>query len=414
MANSLVTPTWYTKEVARILVNNLKFAANVNRSYDDQYQQAGAKVGYTVNARLPQRFQVTEGQALQVQALNNQYVPITLTHQKNVAYSWSTASMTQEVEYVRDRYVKPAAVALANIVDFDGLTTVYKDVYQTVGTPGTTPSSNLTYLQGGSILTNSATPPDERVAILDPLSMVTLANANLALFNPSAQISEEYRTGQFANKALGFDSWYEDANVAKHLTGYFAASTPVVSGASQTGSSLVTSGFGTGLLRKGDVFTIAGVFCVNPVNYSSTGALQQFTVTADTAVAAGSITIPISPAIITSGQLQTVTASPANNASITVVGATSATAGTLGAGGTVGITTPQSMLYHPDAFTLVMADLHKPSSGAESTTVRSKELGISIRMVQQYQIGTDQEPTRMDILYGWATLRPSLACRVQG
>ena len=107
MANSLVTPTWYTKEVARILVNNLKFAANVNRSYDDQYVQAGAKVGYTVNARLPQRFQVTAGQALQVQGINDQYVPITLTSQKNVAYSWSTASMTQEIDAVRERYVKP-------------------------------------------------------------------------------------------------------------------------------------------------------------------------------------------------------------------------------------------------------------------------------------------------------------------
>ena len=105
MANTLVTPTWYTKETARILVNNLKFAANVNRSYDDQYVQAGAKVGYTVNARLPQRFQVTEGQALQIQGLNDQYVPITLTHQKNVAFSWSTASMTQEIDMVRKRYV---------------------------------------------------------------------------------------------------------------------------------------------------------------------------------------------------------------------------------------------------------------------------------------------------------------------
>ena len=85
MANSLVTPTWYTKEVARILVNNLKFASNVNRTYDDAYVQSGAKVGYTVNARMPQRYQVTEGQALQTQALNDQFVPITLTHQKNIA-----------------------------------------------------------------------------------------------------------------------------------------------------------------------------------------------------------------------------------------------------------------------------------------------------------------------------------------
>lgn len=409
MANTVITPTWYTKETARILVNNLKFAANVNRSYDDQYVQAGAKVGYTVNARLPQRFQVTEGQALQIQGINDQYVPITLTHQKNVAFSFSSAQMTMEVDMVRTRYVNPAAVALANIVDYDGLTTVYKDIYQAVGTPGTVPNSNLTYLQAGAKLTNSSVPAGGRVAVLDPVSMVTLANANLALFNPTAQISEQYREGQFAGRALGVDSWYEDQNVAKHTTGTFTASTPLVKGAGQTGSTLVVDGWASGAtsLKKGDIFTVAGVFQVNPVSYASTGQLQQFVVTADVSDTSGEISIPISPAIITSGQLQTVSASPADNAVVTVLGATSATAGTLAT-----TVTPQSLLYHPDAFALVMADLHKPTSGVETTTVRSKELGISIRMVQQYQIGSDQEPCRMDILYGWATLRAPLACRI--
>lgn len=409
MANSLVTPTWYTKEVARILVNNLKFAANVNRTYDDAYVQAGAKVGYTVNARLPQRFTVTEGQALQTQGINDQYAPITLTHQKNVAYSWSTASMTQEIEAVRERYVKPAATALANVIDYDGLNTVFTDVYQSVGTPGTTPSSNLTYLQAGAKLTNSATPSDGRVAVLDPTSMVTLANANLALFNPTAQISEQYREGQFASRALGVNEWYEDANVAKFTTGSYTTSTPLINGANQTGSSLVTDGWASSAatLNKGDIFTIAGVYGVNPVSYASTGALQQFVVTATTTSSGVDMAaLPISPSIITSGQFQTVTASPADNAAITVVGA--------GASTMTATVTSQSLLYHPDAFALVMADLHRPQSGAEATTVRSKELGVSIRMVQQYQIGTDSEPTRLDVLYGWATLRPTLACRVQG
>jgi hypothetical protein len=412
MANSLVTPTWYTKEVARILVNNLKFAANVNRSYDDAYVQSGAKVGYTVNARMPQRYEVTEGQALQTQALNDQFVPITLTHQKNIAYSWSTASMTQEIDAVRDRYVKPAAVALANVIDYDGLNTLFKDVYQSVGTPGTTPSTNLTYLQAGAKLTDSAAPTDGRVAVLDPTSMVTLANANLSLFNPSAQISEQYREGQFASRALGVSEWYEDANVSKYTTGTYTASTPLVNGASQTGSTLVTDGWASGAatLNKGDIFTLAGVYAVNPVSNASTGQLQQFVVTATTtSVGVNMATLPISPSIITSGQLKTVTGSPADNAVITVLGATDPAGGTFAA-----TVTSQSLVYHPDAFALVMSDLHRPTSGAEATVVRSKELGISIRMVQQYQIGTDSEPTRLDILYGWATLRPTLACRVQG
>lgn len=412
MANQVITPDWVTKEIARILVNNLKFAANVNRDYDDEYVQAGAKVGNTVKARLPQRFQVTEGQGLQVQGINDQYVPLTLTHQKNVAFSFSTAQETTQTQEYRKAYIDPASTALANIIDYDGLSTCFKDVYQSVGVPGTTPSSNLTYLQAGAKLTKSAAPMKDRVGVIDPLAMVTLANANLSLFNPSAQLSEVYREGQFANRALGVDAWYDDANVANYTTGSFTSCTPLVNGANQTGSSIITNGWASGAstLNKGDVFTMAGVYAVNPVSYQSTGQLQQFVVTSTISDTSGDMTISISPSIITSGQLQTVTASPADDAAIIPVGSTITT----GAGSLSATVTSQSLIYHPDAFVLVMADLVKPRSGAVSSTVRSKELGISLRMVEQYQIGTDQEPCRLDVLYGWATLRPQLACRVQG
>jgi hypothetical protein len=149
---------------------------------------------------------------------------------------------------------------------------------------------------------------------------------------------------------------------------------------------------------------------VNPLSYSSTGRLQQFVVTADTSDSSGAMaTLPISPSIVTSGQLQTVDASPVDNAVITVLGATSASSGTLAT-----TTSPQSFVYHPDAFAFVMADLMKPGAGAESTTVRSKALGFSIRMVEQYQIGTDQNPSRLDILIGAATIQARLAARVWG
>ena len=112
MANTLATPTWVTKEVARGYINALKFAANVNRSYDDQYEQAGAKVGNTVNARLPQRFTVTDGQGLQMQALYDQTVPITLTNQKQVAFGYSSAQATTQLDLIRERYIQPGAEAL--------------------------------------------------------------------------------------------------------------------------------------------------------------------------------------------------------------------------------------------------------------------------------------------------------------
>jgi hypothetical protein len=411
MANTLATPTWTTKETAREFFNDLTFLANVNRTYDDQYIQNGAKVGNTVNARLPQRFQATDGQALQLQNIYDQTVPITLTNQKNVAFGYSSAQATTELDEIRSRYTKPGGEALANAAEVLAFNAVYRDVFSAVGTLGTTPSTTLVYLQAGTKLTDQATPLRNRVAVLDPLAMQTIANTSSTLFNPTAVVGENYKNGMFGRRQLGIDEWYQDPIRPTHTSGTFTACTPVVNGANQTGSTLACNGWASGAttLKKGDIFTIASVNTVNPLAYSSVGRLQQFVVTADTSDVTGAMaTLPISPSIITSGQLQTVDASPASGAAITVWSANPA-------GGTLSTTlSPQSFVYHPDAFAFVMADLKKPGAGAESTTVRSKSLGFAIRMVEQYQIGTDQNPSRLDILIGAATLQARLACRVVG
>jgi coat protein Gp5 len=412
MANTLATPSWTMKEVARGYTNKVVFVANVNRTYDDQYKVAGAKVGNTVNARLPQRFVATDGQALQLQNLYDQTVPISLTNQKNVAFGYSSAQATTELDSIRERYVNPATDTLANAADVHCYSTVYRDIYSSVGTPGTTPATNLLYLQAGVKLTDLAAPTRGRKAVLDQMAMVTIANANLASFNPAQAITKAFKEGQFGGENLGISEWYQDPNRSLHTTGTFTASTPLVKGASQTGSVLITDGWASSAatLNKGDVFTIAGVYTVNPQSYANTGRLQEFVVTATTSsVGVDMATLPISPPIITSGQLQTVSNSPADDAVITVKGATSA------AGGTLATTvSPQSMVFHQDAFAFVMADLQKPSAGCEATTVRSKQFGFSIRMVEQYQIGTDQNPSRLDILIGAATIQARLAVRVWG
>jgi hypothetical protein len=410
--NTLATPTWVTKEVARGFVNELGFLSNVNRTYDDAYVVNGAKVGNTVQARLPQRFTVTDGQALQQQALYDQTVPISLTNQKNVAFGYSSAQATTELQEIRDRYVTPAGEALANAADVLAFQAVYRDIYSSVGVPSQTPSASLTFLQAGVKLTDLAAPMGSRIALLDPLAMATLANSVAALFNPTGKISDTWTKGQFGANQLGIAKWMQEPNRPVHTTGTFTASTPLVDGAGQTGSTININGWASGAttLKKGDVFTIAGVYSVNPLSYTSTGRLQQFVITADTADATGvTATLGISPPIITSGQLQTVSVSPADDAVVTVLGATSA------AGGTLATTiSPQSFVYHKDAFAFVMADLKKPNAGCDATVIRSKELGIAIRMVEQYQIGTDQSPTRLDILIGAATLQARLAVRVWG
>ena len=412
MANTLVTPTWVTKETALGFLNNLKFAGSINREYSDEYIQAGAKVGSTVQVRMPVRFVPTRGQAFQQQNILESTVPVTLNEQVNVGMGWSSAQATTEIDMVRSRYVTPAADALANAVDVSAYSTVFRDVYSAVGTPGTTAATSLLYLQAGVKLTDLAAPMSGRVAVLDPLAMATIANAAATLFNPQSVISDTWRSGMFGKNQLGISEWFYDQNVQSYTTGSSTAATPLVDTANQTGSVLNTKGWASGAstLRKGDIFTLAGVYSVNPQSYNSTGRLQQFVVTADTtSVTTEMDTLPISPSIITSGPLQTVSNSPADGAVITVVGFTNPAGGTMTA-----TVSPQSLLFHPDAFTLAVADLVEPNGGAKSSFVRSKQFGISIRWVEQYDIMNDQNPSRFDILFGAATLQARLACRIFG
>jgi hypothetical protein len=149
---------------------------------------------------------------------------------------------------------------------------------------------------------------------------------------------------------------------------------------------------------------------VNPVSYSTYPRLQQFVITADTSDSTGTTaTLPISPSIITSGQLQTVSNSPASGAVVTVVGATAA------AGGTLATTvSSQNLIYSADFGVLATADLVQPDGGANSTRISDKEMGLSIRWVRQYQIGSDQNDSRFDILIGPAVLQARCAAVVEG
>lgn len=411
MPQTIATPLWTTKEVARGFSNNVVFIANLNRTYDSQYKQAGAKVGATVNARLPQRFQATDGQPLQLQNLNDQTVPITLTNQKNVAFGYSSAQATTDLDDIRTRYTKPGGETLASAADVLAFQAVYRDIYNAVGTPGVTPSSTLTYLQAGVKLTDLGGPMDGRVAVLDAMAMATLAHTSSTLFNPGAVIAENYEKGMFGRRQLGVEKWLQDPNRPMFTTGAFTSCTPLVNGASQTGSTLACDGFASGAtnLKRGDVFVIDAVNSIHPLSYQSTGRRQQFVVTADSSDTTGAFSaLAISPSMIATGALATIDALAANNAAMTFIGTT---------GGTYAMAatqSPQSFIFHPDFAAFVMADLVKPTAGARATTVRSKQAGIAIRMVEQYQIGTDQNPSRLDILIGAATLQARLAARIFG
>lgn len=414
--NTVITPQWVTTDTAVYFKNNIKLVTNFDRSLNDEWNSRpgfrSIKVGYTIQHRLPQRWLVTEGQALVQQAILNQTVPITLNHQFQVGMGWSSADQAMLIEEVQSRYTKNAGIALANKADVIAGAEVYKSVYFATAAPlSTLPRTNTdvdgAFTDAVARLRNVGV-PEELCCVVDPKTQSLLLKVAFNQFNPQKDVTQYWRKGKFGEEALGVNDWYWDPNIPTHTTGTFTASTPLVDGALQTGSTIVLKGFGVYALKQGDTFTIAGVNAANPISYVDTGDLQQFVLTAD-AAGNGAALLSISPAMITSGPLQTVVVSPANNASITFIGSTGSVNATMATQ-----TSRQSLMFHPEAFAFVMADLPTPLAGANSARKSDKEAKLSMRWAEQWNIQTDQDASKIECLVGVASILPYFALRVWG
>lgn len=389
MANTLLTPTAVTRRALAILHQKLNFIGKVNRQYDDSFAVSGAKIGDSLRIRLPNKYTVTTGSTLTTQDTTETSVTLTVATQKHVGMTFTSEELTLDIDDFASRIIEPAMSVLAADVEADALT-MSADVYNTVIDEAAVISSRRA-LQMNRKITDDLSPYSNRCLNLNTGDNVELVDDLKGLFNPNANISKQYREGMVANQFVGFAEVYENTLHPRQTAG--AGTGYLVNGAAQTGSSLIVD-TGAGNLVKGQVFTIAGVNRVHPETKVDTGVLQQFVVTADFAGGAG--TISISPAITTSTGYQTVTASPADNAAITFLQTASTDIDT-------------SLGFHRDAFTFATADLVLP----EGVDFAAREVydGVSLRVVRQFDISDDSFPCRVDILYGYKTMRPEQACK---
>ena len=402
MANSILTIDMITRKSLEILENNLVISRNINRQYDDSFAVEGAKIGSTLRIRLPDRALVTDGAALQVQDDNEQYTTLTVASQKHIGVNFTSAELTMQLDDFAERVLKPRVSQLASSVDAD-VATAYKGIYNSVGTPGTTPSTSLVLLQAQQKLNEFATPMNPRYATVNPAANAGLVEGLKGLFNPTGTISRQFKNGMMGEGVLGLDEINMSQSIVQHTTGVTPTSPIVATAVSAQGATSLAISFTSGspTFKTGDVFTIAGVFAVNPQTRQTTGALQQFVVTADVTVSSTTTaTLTISPAIYTpANALATVDSFPAASAALVFLGG-SATA------------YPQNLIYHKDAITLATADLLLPQ-GVDMAS-RQVHNGISLRIVRQYDINNDRMPCRIDVLYGFNAVRPVTAVRMWG
>lgn len=400
MANTLLTINMITREAVRLWKNSNAFIQNVDMQYDESFAVNGAKIGSQLRIRLPNDFTVTTGPALSVQDTAEQSTTLVLATQKHVDVSYSTADRTLSLDDYSRRVLAPMVNNLAGAVAVDIMSGSEGGICNFVANQDV--NNNLlspiqsTYLNAGASLSLNSGPVANRKIVNGPRTQARVVASLAGLLNPSAEISRQYVTGKMYD-AMGF-IWMEDQTAITHTNGALAQGSATVNGANQTGLNLTVNALAAAL-NIGDIITIAGVNAVNRITKQDTGELRQFAVTAN--VAAGAVSIPIYPAIVPAAggqpvQYQTVTASPANGAAVNPTNGLAAST-----------RYRKNFAYAPEAVTLATADLEMPRNVHEAA--RQDFDGVSMRMVTDYFIGTDQLITRLDVLYGYLWLRPEWA-----
>lgn len=419
MANSLITSSFITNETLRVIHNNSMFLPHINKQYEEKWAKDGAKAGSTISVRRPVQATVRSGATASFQDVNETSVGLTVQPEFGIDWAFQDFDLTLSVDKFSERYLQPFGKRLATELDSRIAQAMYKKVANFVGTPGTSPATQLVALQGQAKLDDGAClRDDERYFALNPLANASMVDGLKATFQSASAIDKQYKSGLMGD-ALGLHM-YMSQNVPTHTVGPLGG-TPVVAGANQgtinsgatdnpyaSTTSLATSGWtaaAAARLKAGDIITIAGVNAVNPETKADLGYLRQFVVTADVSSdGAGLATVIISPAIIaatvsgSTSAYQNVTARPANLAAITVVT------------GAANAVHAQNLIWHKDAFTLATVDMDIP--GGMDMADRATYDGVSLRFVRGYDITNNKRLCRFDILAAYDVLRPEFACRV--
>jgi hypothetical protein len=387
VANTIITPAIIAKEAAIQVVNSLVFARLANKQFKNDF---GVKIGDTVAYRKPVRFVTTDGPVLSMQDVTEESDNIVINKHKHVGWNFDVKSLTLSIDEYSERYIKPAAIALANQLDFDGAD-LYKAVYNASGTAGGEVDFDA-LLDTKQKLTEFAVMQNDRFAALTPKAATQLLKSlTSGVFQPSLveDITKEASVGRLAGLDL-----YEGQNVKNHTKG--TALTITLASNPDEGATSVSLTAGTpGTLVEGDIITFQVTNAVNPINKQDLGYAAQFVVTATTAVTTAT-SVPISPALRATGAYQNVTALPTTGAAVvTLVGSHAA-----------------NLAFQRNAFALVSVPFQAPDGVSWSESVEYQ--GISLTMVKAFDIVNYREIVRLDTMYGWKATYPDLACRILG
>jgi hypothetical protein len=412
MANTDLTQSLVAAESLRVLSNELVLTNKVNRAYEDKYDLfvEDHRIGTTINIPLPMRNSIRSGWTMQTQNVVETSIPLTINTIRGVDLAFTESELAllvpdpnKNMEAWSKRFLKPRVTRLANEIDRLNFAAAYVQVANQVGTAGTVPQTFGVIGDAMQKLDENLSPQSDRIVIMNPAMRNKMSDALKGTF--VREVSEKALLRGFISELADME-FFESQLVPVQTVGA-QGGTPLVNGASQVGSSVITNGWtaSTQVLNAGDIITFAGSYAVNYVTQTPLINLQQFVVTANvTSDGSGNATIPISTGIgayngiITSGPTQNVSASPTTGGAVTVTG--SASTGYA-----------QNMAFHKDAFTVAFAKLSVPKEQGVKVAQASYD-GFTMRYMRGYDIVNAQQLDRLDAYWGFTGLYTQHAVRI--
>lgn len=413
MANAPLTIDVIAKEALMILDNELAAAKAVHRGFEKEFGNAmnGYEAGDTVSIKRPTDFTVRSGATASAQDVVEGKVGITVDQQKGVDFAFTSAEMTLDIKDLSERVIKPAMVQLANNVD-SAVLALASSVPNWVGTLGQTVNSFADFALAPQRLDEQSVMQDGRTAFLSPADHWGLLGNQTGLYVNSIA-NPAYREGSLGK--IGGVQTQMSQNVQSITTGTRAGT--ILVDLSITTSTIAYADVkntmtqtihidgltgATDTIAAGEVFTIAGVYAVNPVTKARLPWLKEFVVTTAATAASNETDLVIYPAMIWSGAFQNVSVvgvSDLNNQAVTFKGSASTTY-------------PQNVVFHKNAFALAMVPMVRPPGAVD--VARESYKGTSVRLIPFYNGSTDVSTFRLDVLYGVKAIDPRLATRISG
>ena len=397
MANTYKFIDMVAREALAELHEQCELLGTVDRQYDDSFGKSGAKIGDTLRVRKPNEFSIRTGNAMQISPINEETQTVTLSTLKGVDMEFNHVDLLLKTDSTKDvaaftkRNIRPAISKLLSVVEAEALAYYTKATAQLAGTAGSAINSLTTPNLMRAKLNQMAAPKDNRHVQIDSVTMASLVSGVPAYFNPQVDISRQYREGFVTRTAMA--DFHENERVWTMVNGGDVAG-EINNGTLTSGITSLTVDGLSAAPQVGQVFNVEGIYEVHPETKVAYSHLKQFVVTSGTTTT----TLNFLPAMVydTTNPRQNASGTPIDGADITFVGNASASY-------------VQPIMYHKEAFQFVTGALPLVDD-ADKCVTETRE-GFTLRVWRGSDIANNRAVMRIDMLYGFAALRPEWAVR---